>query len=82
MKTIKLTESQLRLISESDDGPGFNNGNIPEYMDSSEIGTSVVIHDEDGNPEFGDDVFTDEIGDFLAVQNWWANAHNGGRVVP
>ena len=81
MKTIKLTESQLRLISE-DDGPGYNNGDIHEFGGASEIGTSAVVHDEDGNPDFGDDVLTDELGDFLAVQNWWANAHCGGRVVP
>ena len=81
MKTIKLTESQLRLIFE-DDGPGYDDGSIKKFGDNTEIGTSAVVHDKDGNPEFGDMPETDEIGDFLAVQNWWGNAHNGGRVVP
>lgn len=82
MKVIKLTESQLKRLVEIESAPDFNNGDVKEYGSPSEISTTTTVHDSDGNPQYGHMPDTEEIGDSLAVQNWWANSQNGGRVVP
>lgn len=81
VKTIKLTESQLKRLVEIETEP-FNNGDIKEFGDSSEITTTVPTHDSEGVPQYGHEPISDEYADTAAVQNWWANSQNGGRVVP
>lgn len=82
MKVIKLRESQMMRLIESETAPNFNDGDIKEYP-GSEVSTTTAVHDDDGNPKYGKQEDTDDIlGDFLAMQNWWANAHNGARVMP
>lgn len=84
MKTIKLTESQLKLIFEANDSeaPNFNGGDLKSYNNGSEITTSPVVTKADGDEEYGHPVDTDKIQNMLAIQNYWANAHNGARVMP
>ena len=57
MKTIKLTESQMQLISKlikEEDAPNFDNGDVKDYKDESETGNlTAVQHDVDGNTKNG-----------------------------
>lgn len=82
MKTIILTEEQLNMLIETESAPDFEGGDVKEFGNSSEVSTTATVHDVDGNPKYGEMPIGDELGDFLAVHNWWANSHNGGRVVP
>jgi len=86
MKTIKLTENQLHLftkIIESQTGaPDFEDGDIKEFGDSTENGTSATIQDDEGNPKYGKNPTADKISSRLTAQNYWANSMNGSRMMP
>lgn len=80
MKKIIITEAQLRKIVESHvfgTAPTFDNGDVKEFNDGTEISTSATIHDEDGNPKYSDPTTTDNVQDVLSIQNYWANGING-----
>ena len=83
MKTIKLNESQLslleKMLTEADDAaPDFENGDIKEYGDTTENGTTAIVHDDEGEPKYGKMPLGDKIGKFGCAQNYWANTMNGG----
>ena len=84
MKTIKLTESQLNLIFEANDSeaPNFNGGDLKSYNNGSEVTTTPNVTKNAGDEEYGKPLDTDKIQKMLAIQNYWANAHNGARVMP
>jgi hypothetical protein len=56
MKTIKLTESQMQLISKlikEEDAPDFENGDTQEFGNTEQIGITSSLHDVDGNTKNG-----------------------------
>ena len=83
MKSIKLTESQFKNLLEANgnESPNFNGGDLKEYP-GSEVNTTANVTTQDGDKEYGKPVNTDDIQKTLAIQNYWANAHNGARVMP
>jgi hypothetical protein len=82
MKKITLNESQFRKLLEAETAPTFDNGDVKEYNSDAEISTTAPVHDENGEYKYGKQHDTDELGDFLTLQNYWANAQNGARVMP
>ena len=84
MKTIKLTEGQLNMVAMLIEGgsgaPDFENGDIKEFGDSSENGTSATIHDDEGNPKYGKMPTADKISSRMTPQSYWANNTNGRRL--
>jgi len=84
MKTIKLTEEQLHLVTaliESNGGaPDFEDGDIKEYGDSTENGISATVHDDEGNPKYGKMPTADKISSRMTPQSYWANNTNGRRL--
>ena len=82
MKTIKLNEEQMHLITrlcEADAAPDFEDGDIKEYGDSTENGTTAVVQDDEGNPKYGKMPFADKISHEQCPQNYWANTITGWR---
>ena len=57
------------MLTESE-SPQLNNGSVKEFGDTSKISTSATVSDADGNPKRGKDVYTDEVGEFCANQDW------------
>ena len=85
MKTIKLNEEQfhlLTMITEADQAPDFEDGDIKEYGDTTENGTTAVVQDDEGNPKYGKMPFADKISHSQCPQNYWANNMNGSRMMP
>lgn len=84
MKTIKLTEGQMKLFSRLIEGnvgaPDFEDGDIKEFGDSSEVGTTATVQDDEGNPKYGKMPTADKISSRLAPQSYWANNTNGRRL--
>ena len=83
MKTIKLTESQIRMIIESSsiDGIGFDkDNNIPDYADHGEVSVSTNISKEDGDEELSKPIKTDDVMNDMSPQSNFANANNGTRI--
>lgn len=84
MKTIKLNEHQmylLKTIMEDASAPNFDDGDIKEYGDSTENGTTAVIHDDEGNPKYGEMPLGDEVTKEIPQNNYWANNVNGWRRI-
>lgn len=84
MKIIRLTESQLKRLVESEMAPNFNGGTVKEYP-GSEVSTTTTVTDSDGNPKFGKPRNTDRaLADTLTPQcGWWnRNGGSGYRVAP
>lgn len=79
MKKIKLTENQLHKLIENIAAPYQNS--VKEYP-NSEVTTNTTITQTDGDADYGKPTNTDDVQDTLAIQNYWANAHNGARVMP
>lgn len=80
MRTIKLTESQFKLMMESAAAPDFSDGDVQECP-KGQVGTTTTVHDDEGNPKYGKPHDTDQLDDFLAIQNWWAgNLAQLGRL--
>lgn len=84
MKTIRLTENQFHLLKkllENNSGaPDFEDGDIKEYGNPSEVGTTATVHDDEGNPKYGKMPTTDKISKRIIPQNYWANNTNGRRL--
>jgi hypothetical protein len=86
MKTIKLTENQLRIFNKlirEEDAPNFEGGEVKEYGDESETGNLTAnLDDENGNKTLGS--AKKQLGAFdrMAPQNWWANGMTGQRRLP
>jgi hypothetical protein len=79
MKIIKLTESQFKsLLREK---IGSLDSSVKEYP-GSEVNTAPTVTDEDGEPTFGKQPTTDKFAKTQTIQNYWANAHKGARVMP
>lgn len=66
MKTIILTESQFKRLCESETVE-FLGGDMKEF-NPSEISTTTIVTNQDGDEEYGDDVFTDDVSKFLTHQ--------------
>ena len=52
MKTIKLNEQQMVLLTklvESESAPDFEDGDIKEFGNPSEISTTATVQDDEGN---------------------------------
>lgn len=83
MKIIKLTESQFKNLLEANgvNAPNFNGGDIKKFP-GSEVSTSSNVTSQDGEIEYGKQPTSDEIAKIQTIQNYWANAHNGARVMP
>ena len=79
MKIIKLTESQFKSLLKEKIGSLDNS--VKEY-NGSEVVTAPTVTDEDGEPTFGEMPTTDKYARTQAIQNYWANAHKGARVMP
>lgn len=74
MKTIKLTESQMQILSKliSEDAPNFDNGDVKDYDDKSESGNlTATQHDVDGNTHNGSAVKQLKEPQTLSYQNGW-----------
>ena len=88
MKTIKLNESQMALLERmiiegnGEGAPDFENGDIKEYGDTTENGTTSVVQDDEGNPKYGKMPFADKISHTYCPQNYWANTMNAGIQRP
>lgn len=69
---VIITESQLEIFKKlvESEAPLLNNGDVKEVGDLSQVGTSAVITDADGNPKHGKDVYADEVSKFQANQDW------------
>ena len=72
-KTVILTESQwdmLLNLLESDSGaPDYDDGDIKEFP-GSEVSTTAVVHDTDGDPKYGKAPTTDKVAGELTNQRW------------
>lgn len=82
MKTIKLNEKQMSIFAnliESESAPDFEDGDIKEFGDSTEVGTNATIQDDEGNPKYGKMPIGDEISQRLCPQNYWLNSMHGGK---
>lgn len=77
MKVIKLTESQLKMLIESEI-PDFGSGDVKEYGDSSEIGTTVTTRNTDDEPEYGKPMTTDDYSGSITPQNLFARKQYRG----
>lgn len=76
---IKLKEEQLKLLNmliEGDAAPDFEDGDIKEFGNPSEVSTTATITDDEGNPKYGKMNDTDKLGDFLTKQNWWGRVNS------
>ena len=85
MKTIKLNENQLTLLNtlvESEIAPDFNDGDIKEFGNPSEVSTTATIRDNDGNPKYGKMPTGDKISKMSCPQSYWANTMNGAKMMP
>ena len=83
MKTINLTEAQLHLLNsimESEAAPDFEDGDIKEFGDSSEVSATATVQDDNGNPTYGEMPFADKISKRMTPQSYWAQATNGRRL--
>ena len=80
MKTIKLNEDQfLKLVEANGVGAqAFDGGDLREYP-GSQVQTTAVVHDSDGELEYGKQPTTDKIQNMLSIQNFWANGRRGTR---
>lgn len=68
-----INESQFELIQSllEGDSPMLNGGNVKKYGNPSEVGTSAVVTDADGDPKPGEDVTSDEFGQTQSNQETW-----------
>lgn len=48
----------------------------------SEVSTTANVQNQDGELEYGEQPTSDEFAKMQAIQNYWANAHKGARVMP
>jgi len=81
MKIIKINEGQISLLTkliESESAPDFEDGDIKEYGDSSENGTTATVQDNEGNPKYGKMPTGDEFAKTQTPQSWWANGTMSG----
>lgn len=80
MKLIKLTESQFKTLLEANgvSAPDFEGGDLKEYP-GSEVSATANVTNQDGELEYGKPTDMDKIQKTLAIQNYWANAHNRGK---
>lgn len=82
MKTIKLNESQMHLLSliieKSAGEVGFMNGDIPEYNNEAENGTTTTIQDDEGNPKYGVMPLADKITTRMHTDKPWASSYGPG----
>ena len=83
MKLIKLTESQFKTLLEANgvSAPNFEGGDLKEFP-GSEVSTTANVTNQDGELDYGKQPTSDEIAKMQTIQNYWANAHNGARVMP
>ena len=85
MKTIKLTESQMQLISKlikEEDAPNFDNGDVKDYKDESETGNlTATQHDVDGNTKNGSAVKSMKGAEKAAIKNF-PDYTGWGRIRP
>lgn len=83
MKIIKLTESQFNTLLEANgvSAPNFDGGDLKEFP-GSEVSTTSNITNQDGELEYGHMPTSDEFAKTQTIQNYWANAHKGARVMP
>lgn len=83
MKKIKINESQLNKIFEANGVsiPNVDNSDLKEFP-GSEVNVTSNVLSPNGDLEYGNPTNTDKIQKTLTIQNYWANAKNGARVVP
>lgn len=81
MKTIKLTEGQLRivtrLIEDTNGAPDFEDGDIKEYGDTTENGPTATVQDDEGNPKYGKMPTADKISSRITTDNTWSSTGIG-----
>ena len=68
------------LIESGAGAPDFEDGDIKEYGDSSEISTTATVQDDEGNPKYGKMPTADKISSRMTPQSYWANNTNGRRL--
>lgn len=70
---IIITEHQLDIIKNllEVNAPLLDNGDVKDFGNPSEVGTSATVTDTTGEKKRGKDVYGDEIGKFVANQNWY-----------
>lgn len=76
-KTIIVTESQFlkyqKYLTE-DAGPLLDNGDVKEFGDPTQVSTSATVHNVEGKPKHGKDVYDDEVAHTLTYQNYFGNS--------
>ena len=79
MKTIKLTENQMRLFTRllEDAAPDFEDGDIKEFGDSTESSPTATVQDDEGNPKYGKMPLLDKISSGITTDNRWASTGAG-----
>lgn len=82
MKTIKLNEEQLRLLSNLNESnaPDFEDGDIKEFGNPSEISSTETVQDDEGNPKYGKMPMADRVSKRMTPQSYWSQATNGRRL--
>jgi len=84
MKTIKLTESQMQLLSKlinEEDAPDFENGDTQEFGNTEQIGITSSLHDVDGNIKNGSAVKSMKGAEKAAIKNF-PDYTGWGRTCP
>ena len=66
------------MLIEGEHVTQYGNGGMKEYGDMSEVGTSAIVTDPDGEPEFGEKPTEDEFAGEQAPQNYWVSSLGGG----
>lgn len=77
-RTIIITESQLRTMEKwlREDHILLDDGDMQEFANPSQIGTSAKVTDQDGNITPGKDSYADEVTKTNSFQGFMGNARS------
>ena len=75
MRHFIITEEQEALIKEmiEEELPFMNNGDMREFGNDEEIGTTAIVSDSDGEAKPGKDVNSDEVAKQRSYQGFWGS---------